>query len=637
VVYGLAGVLLLATLGAGGGHPVSMVGWHLALVLLLAWTVLAHGPGRGGPRSLPAAPRIACAAFVALFTLGVVRAPYTYGALLVAIELGAFLAVVWIAARTGPHELLRLVTPLQVAAALHGSWVVLQWLVSDDAARPTGTFDHANQLALWMIAVTLFALGAAGLGAGRANILRHAALTLPAAAAVVLSGSRGAAVGLVAGGSWLIWRRWNRFSPLLRTGTIAAVAFVVALVGWRQIERIERHDPFRYQRMKIWKASAVAVLEDPWWGTGPGQFATAAARLAFPDGDGPLRFDRVFRATHSDFVRLPAELGVPAAVAAALALATAAATVARRRRSGALPQQADGAVAALIAIVAHGAVDNPSSWPAVYLLAGALLGGATSTARGPAASLAVPVRGTLVGVLIVLFLAADVAPFLAWRTANRPGNGGPVEAERRLETALSLNPIAPELWWRLARVRAARGAGGDLQSNLGAREAAEHAVRLHPRSAYYRRGLAQIETHLCRTVRWDAGCTDRVAAHYRTAQRLAPYDASLHVNLGGFLLRAGDPAGARRAAERALALEPEAVLPRLLLAEAFIERGTDRDLDRSAELLAEARRAARTWSARAEELVDPTLLVPDSGEIGRIEERWAAALSRRQGASPDEP
>ena len=112
---------------------------------------------------------------------------------------------------------------------------------------------------------------------------------------------------------------------------------VLGLVGWRQLSRIEQYDPFRYQRVKIWSASAQAIADDPWWGSGPGQFPTAAANLAFSDGDGPLRHDRGFAATHSDLLRLPADLGLPTTLAALVAALLAARALAHRRRVGSLP------------------------------------------------------------------------------------------------------------------------------------------------------------------------------------------------------------------------------------------------------------------------------------------------------------
>lgn len=629
----LAGLLLLATLGEGGGHPVSMMAWHGLLVGLLVILVVLPRAESAPRRSFATAPMIPFALFLLLFAVGALRAAYAYGALLVALEVAACTGVAWIAAGTGSRGLQSLVTPLQIGAAAHAVWVVVQWLVFDQP-RPAGTFLNANHLALWLIAVSLFAVGATRAGDGRSDVVRRLALAVPAGVAVVLAGSRGAAIGLVAGAVWLLWARWPRVPRSWRVGLVGTLVVVVGLVTARQLVRIEQHDPFRHHRLKIWKASLAVVAENPLWGTGPGQFATTAKNLSFPDGDGPMRFDRVFVATHSDALRLPVELGVPAALAALAALGLAVRTIARRRRAGTLPPFADGAVAALIAVVAHGLVDNPSNWPAVYLLASVLLGCLVSTGPVPGPRLGLTVRGALAGMLLLVFFAADVAPFMAWRDASRLPHANLSEKDRaRLQRALRLNPIHPEYRLKLAEHLAAPGPHWGLDAYASAREAAEHAARLHPSDARVLRGVARIEARACRTLFRDGSCRERVSDMYRRAEQLSRHDPTLPVELGGFLIGRGDAAGARRAAERALAIEPEAVLPRLLLAAAFIQDGSEEDLRRAAAQLADARERAEAWSHWNDGSYGRALLVPDPRLFAQLERE----LARASGKAPLEP
>jgi O-antigen ligase len=631
--FALAGLLLLATLGEGGGHPVSMMAWHGWLVGLLLTLTLLPRRKTAARRSLAAAPLTAFGLFLLLFALGALRAPYAYGALLVSIEVAACVAVAWIAASTGSRGLQWLVTPLQIGAAVQGIWVIAQWLVRDQS-RPAGTFLNANHLALWMIAVSLFALGAARTGDGRSDVVRRLVLVAPAAVAVVLAGSRGAAIGLVAGAVWLLWRRWQRIPRAWRVGLVGAGVVVVGLVAGRQLVRIEQHDPFRHHRLKIWKASLAAVAESPLWGTGPGQFAAAAKNLSFPDGDGPLRFDRVFESTHSDALRLPVELGLPAALAALAALGLAVRSVASRRRAGSLPPLADGAIGALIAVAAHGLVDNPSHWPAVYLLASVLLGCLLSTEREESPRFALSARAALAGALLVVFYAADVAPFLAWREASRLPHGSLSETGRAgLQRALRWNPIHPQYWLRRAEDLAESGPRWGVDAYASAREAAEQAARLHPADARVLRGVARIEAHACRTLSRGGSCRDHVSDLYRRAEQLARHDATLPLELAGFLLDLGDSAGARRAAERALAIEPEAVLPRLLLAVVLVKGGTEDDLRRATVQLAEARERAKSWSDWNEGSYGRALLVPDPRLFARVER----VLADAGGESPREP
>jgi hypothetical protein len=117
----------------------------------------------------------------------------------------------------------------------------------------------------------------------------------------------------------------------------------------------------------------------------------------------------------------------------------------------------------------------------------------------------------------------------------------------------------------------------------------------------------------------------RVREMYRRAERQARHDPTLPLELAGFLLGWGDSAGARRAAERALAIEPEAVLPRLLLAAAFIQDGSEGDLRRAAAQLADARERAEAWSHWNEGSYGPALLRPDPRLFARLERELALA------------
>ncbi len=632
---GLAGVLLLATLGQGGNHPASMLAWHGALLaLLVAWLVGSRGAA-GSPGRLAPGPLAAGALFLLLVATGVARAPYAYGALLVSLELACALGIGWLASAAGAAGLRLLALPLGLGAALHGLWAIAQQ-AAGGPGRPASTFLNSNHLALWLVAVSLLQLDAPRAAGSRFDLVRRTALLAPAAVTVVLTGSRGAAIALAAGAAWLLWVRWRQMSPRWRSALPAVVLALLALLAWRQLGRIEQHDPYRHHRLKIWAASLTLLASDPWWGSGPGQFAAAKENLRFADGVGPLRFDRQFEATHSDLVRLPVEFGIPAALAALTALGLTLRHLSRGRRGGRLPAGADGACAALIAIAAHATVDNPSQWPAVYLLASVLVGSLVASPpadRRPLVTAGRGRRSLLAAMLAGAFVVADVGPFLAWLDLARLPAGSLRSASdrQRLERTLMLNPLHPEARLRLAEATLQDADGWGIEAYATAREAAEHAVRLHPGAARYRRGLAQVEAQGCRTLFRDAACRERVAAAYAAAELRARHDPFLPLALAAFLIDTGDPAGARRAAERALALEPEAVSPRLLLADAFLSRGSKGDLPRALELVAEARARAQAWAGSdfEDEPYARRLLQPEPRFFERLEGRLAAA-----GASP---
>jgi O-antigen ligase len=618
---GLIALLLLATLGEGGGHPISIVAWHGWLVVLVVVRACRPRETAGSwchPGLVP------FGLFLLLLALGAARAPYSYAALLLVLELASCVAVAWIAAGIGPRLLPTLARSILAGAALQGVYVIVQaW--RHGGPREAGTFLNANHLGLWLVAALLLGLGSTEAWGGRKAAAWNLGLALPAAAAIGLAGSRGAAVALIAGGMTLLLIHRHRMGRGTRLALLSAVVVIVALVAWKQLARIEQ-DPFRHQRVKIWKASIGAVVADPWWGSGPGQFRTAARNLSFPDGDGPLRYDRAFSATHSDAFRLPAEFGIPAALAAVAALLLAARGLARRRRNGELGGWTDGAIAALVAIGAQALVDNPSRWPAVYLLASALLGCMLPTARGSGARIGRGLRAAFAAGLVLIFFVADLAPFLAWaELAELPRGRLDVSQYARLERALRWNPLQPEHWLRLAEHHDREPGSRELGAYAAAREAAEHAVRLDPKSSRYQRGLAEIEARGCRSLFPNAACRARVAARFRRAEELARYDPFVSIALSMFLVDMGDPAAARRAAERALALEPEAVLPRLVLVDAMLDSGSADGLVRAAAVFEDARERASRWSTWKENDYGRKLLVPDPRHFERLERKLARA------------
>jgi predicted Zn-dependent protease len=189
---------------------------------------------------------------------------------------------------------------------------------------------------------------------------------------------------------------------------------------------------------------------------------------------------------------------------------------------------------------------------------------------------------------------------------------------------LSSNPLDPDHWMRRAEHLARDESGLSLEAYALSREAAERAVRLHPNSARLRVGLARLEAHGCQALFRDVACRRRVAAHYTEAERLARYDPLLPVGLAAFLLDTGDAAGARRAAERALMIEPESVLPRLLLADALIAGGSVEGRRRARELLTDSRERAAEWSSWSDGSYGRQLLVPEPRVFERLERKLAA-------------
>jgi O-antigen ligase len=629
-VAGLAALLVVATLGEGGAEATSLLVWHTLLVaFVIVELVLAES--EKPTWRLATGPLAGFFVFFGVALIGAARAPYGFAAWLYLLELAAFAAIVWLASRRGSDLLSIVATPLMLVAAVQSVLFLVQRYVLGQA-RPAGTFLNPNHLAGWLVAVMLLALGPPLLQgrAGRRAFSRLALLGAPVVVAMVHAASRGALLGLGAGLLALLIMSWKRLPRRWRNVAVASGLVIVVGAGVGLALRFRQTDPFRYQRLKIWRASLGVVADDPWFGSGPRQFAYAAKNHQFPDGDGPLRHDRGFRVTHSDWLRVPCELGLPGAVVLLLTIGTLVRCVRRRRRRVDSPDSSVLAIAPLIALGVQASVDNLSTRPALYLLAGALLGNLLTTRDDRGRFRPWPSRWLLSLLLLFVFVIGDLAPYLAWRDVRGLPRGRlAAEQSIRLERALRRNRVHPDFWSRRAEHLAGSGSDWGIEGYTEAREAAERAVRLQPAGPEFHRVLARVESLACRTLFQDAGTRQRASAAFERAEDLDRYDPFIPLERAGFLLDTGDPTAAARAAERALELEPESVLPRLMLADALLESEARDGVRRAEELLEEAREKAVRWSAWAETgQYTRDLLVLDWGALRRIDEKLARRRER---------
>jgi O-antigen ligase len=162
--------------------------------------------------------------------------------------------------------------------------------------RPPGTLGHAGYFATWLVAVTFFALALARLeppGWRRASAV---ATSTAAAVAIVLSGTRSAILGLLAGVIALVALERPRFNArALAIGAacvVAAVLFFVSPAGAKLRARVQwsREDPLGGARLLLWRDSFQMALHQPLAGFGPETFATEFPRFesralarAYPD------------------------------------------------------------------------------------------------------------------------------------------------------------------------------------------------------------------------------------------------------------------------------------------------------------------------------------------------------------------
>lgn len=555
---------------ASGSRAVALLGL-VALALALGGAVDARASavlflgaagvaaGAAALPGLPGLPRDACALAGGWITLGAAsllwsRAP---DATLDRLAASAACAVAFLLAaglrQPAPRRLFATgLAVMGVAAAA----LALAGIVDDERAR--APFGNPNHLAAWLLmpaGLAWVALGETDLrrrGQREAAFLWFAALGV-IGAALAATQSRGAALAAAAaaGGVVAMRRMGPRRGPALAAAAVALAALALAVLPWAWPEGVpvarDGGESSAGLRWSVYAATARVALDAGPLGVGLGAFA------AVFDAYRPAGVAYSPNFAHSEPLQALAELGLPflAAAAASLGLGVRRLRLALRSRS----RVTWGALAALLAVAAHGLVDFPLHVPAVALSAAAMAGllfagGSDAISRlGPAAT-----RGLLAGLALVLLGLAGTlgqATRAERHAADRLAAGAFPQAAAAAAEGLRWRPQRPALWTLLADAaeHEARFGGGAAWQGRAV-DARRRAARARPGDAGLWRGLART---LARAGRME----DAEVALARAA-RLDPRSPVGALAQARLALRLGDRGAAARGLRGALDRHPRA-------------------------------------------------------------------------------
>jgi len=382
---------------------------------------------------------------------------------------------------------------------------------------PFGPFVSKNHFAGYVV---MAALLTAGLAVGLVQDARHRHrdwTTSPRAGAVVLASvaalamalaglaslSRGGAVALLAGGAALVALLVLRAREGRgRTG----VTFVLAAAGVLGLALAVMVPPATHERLQTlggatfrlgtWRDGLRMSLSSPAVGQGLGAFHDAYPR--FKQGHGRIRVEHA----ENDYVETLAEtgfLGLGFALAAGGLILTGASRRVLSRSDPLVRGVGMGAIAGLIALAVHSAVDFnlriPSNAALATVLAAAAAGAAGLRQRPLPRLLGAGLAAGAVALLVAV-LALPAEPWLdALDEARRAGEATTPEARAlRLERSdgalvrvLQRRPAFAESWLVLAGVRAAAG------DSPAAAALARHAVALDPERQALRDAAGTLE------------------------------------------------------------------------------------------------------------------------------------------------
>jgi O-antigen ligase len=137
-------------------------------------------------------------------------------------------------------------------------------------------------------------------------------------AAVILVASKAAFLGLAFFAAAMIFKRRRKWLFLLSCFLLLLVVFPNPMR--RMVVHSLRHDPYVFDRLRIWNMSAQMYRHYPWTGVGPDLFFETAPRFNFPQEKGPTRYGKVPESPHSDYWKVIVETGLPGLILVSLFL-----------------------------------------------------------------------------------------------------------------------------------------------------------------------------------------------------------------------------------------------------------------------------------------------------------------------------
>ena len=155
--------------------------------------------------------------------------------------------------------------------------------------RPPGTLGHADYFAAWLVIVTFFGLALARLEPARWARLAAQGVSIVSMIAIVLGGTRSAALGLLAGAMVLVILNRPRIrARALMIGVVIAACggiFFLSPAGTKLRARVHwsTEDVWGGARLLLWRDSLRMALHHPLLGFGPETFATEFPRYESAD------------------------------------------------------------------------------------------------------------------------------------------------------------------------------------------------------------------------------------------------------------------------------------------------------------------------------------------------------------------
>jgi O-antigen ligase len=229
---------------------------------------------------------------------------------------GVVMLVVLVAADRAlvrPRSVLRAVMSLRDASAL-GSLIVAPLVVAA-AYRLRVASTEVERAAILFIAAFAFLRawrsrppGSEWPSAGFSDALAGASIAI-GAVALVLSRTRSAWLGIVAGIATLLYFRQPRLLRFLPAAVVAVIGALVVMSPRATLDRLTLKDPSSRDRYFMWQAGLDMILEKPLFGQGTGMILEVYPKFRWEGAPNPEAPH-----LHNNLIQVAAERGIPCAL-----------------------------------------------------------------------------------------------------------------------------------------------------------------------------------------------------------------------------------------------------------------------------------------------------------------------------------
>ncbi len=658
----LASLIVFAPLLEGGSTHVAVMIIRLHVLVLAALAIALMIREGAAPRLLRSVSP-AMLVFLALAALSALRSPYTHQSvqwvLVLVSYAGLLYLIVFFLTRWNYIE--RLLAVAVAVGAVEAAYAVTQaWALGE--IRPSGTFFNPNFLAGYLVAASMPVLAVLCYGKLRLSpgprrdgreqrggrrrewrawlhVVAGAALLILLGSAVFETGSRGAALALVAGVIAVAGLRCGARGVAIGL-MVVCLGLLVPNPLQERVRAEHRSNPVGYARWQMWQQAAAASADHP-LGVGLGLYRYVSPRYAVETGGEIARYGKVARTPHNEYLQMAVELGLAGPLVfvwgvillgreglRALRLRL------RRRERGAVV----GMLAGVLVLLVHAAVDSTLHEPPLALML-ALFAGMLLAARRVGdrrfAPRSIPLRhgwvcGAASAVALVV-LAGVVLRFglswLAYESGNRAQTEQDYEtAAVRYEQAIGLDPGKSLYHNALAAVRfQAFRTSRDPADARAALEELHGAIALNPLDGGLYGILGNLHLQLAAALpAGEAYAVERDALRrgawvaYQRAAELEPYSPFHRLALGRVLLAMGDGGEAAEAVRAAVSLEPNFLPGRLWLAGHYLASGHDEGRVLAQEQYREIVERQARYAGRPKNRYERKLLEADSGRLAQV-------------------